>query len=1194
MLTTRPDILMTAYIKQINNSQFEHWILKTPCFNAQQLAGYITPEAESSKLTANFKRDILAEFDRRIPSLNSSVQQQYPQFLIKSFFFCVEYQSQADQEFKLPLTLLDDLISSPYFNLKTTLDDKSQQMPLHAVVQRKKQNNEIYQYALDVLLKHTDISSAINLPDKTPKKATPLSYAIENHDIETLKHLAKQNAYHNASVEELVTYSRTFNENDFPLVLKSNSFVTNIQELDYITTAANHGHLHFLLGLHQIGINIDSAIKKYGEIDYIKKLAPYEQQLEWMHEGQDKLAQGILSKEPEEFTQTLHILDDFHSKIEHKDFQRKYPLSLFAMVKECIQDEKKSAYIEPLLQSPYFNRDLQTKLLFQTAISVKDPKDDFPLQQLMASSVYQNISVENPLLYKGKPFLQDVINECIKNNNGAPCVALFKNPKIKKLIEIPDEKGVYFMDSFIKDTNLLPHLKLLIAFGAKNRCSYEIVRKMYNERTLPQFNYILYSFADINKPLPDGLTLAEHAIFNSNYSILSLLFHRGAHIHRGLALCGIKGIYNLTNHLFEKNKYSYELRLNEELNKYIKHTKLLTIHFCDVVIDILKTSTEQQRNALKVITQRNYSFKERLFKFIKCKCLSEETQAYIFKESFVEGTGLYTIWNTARGLKKPTIYSGMLEKVYKSNQFYKNHKQNTVEQAIAEILDYKKRLARKNDSTDLLELLDKKNEFSAPAKYEINSLLPIELAIVDNKPEEIFELFNPLKDYFITAYDKDYKTYPLRYTLALSGKKRLKSFMKKMLNKKGSQAVPLHNNLQIALDKLKDHFEILYQDILIEKIPPKVVKKIAEKFPEFPQRMLDHARLKGIEKEYEVLKHILTAPSAVSFFWEGPQCRRERTVLYEKMKELNEEIETKEKKLSFETGKYFLNDPIRNKLYMQFKVLLKKYDALSNKNGFAEQKHQQDKIDICHFAIDILEKGCVPENILSELPDGNVLKLWDYLEKKYKAYNVFKGDFFFFLDNHLAFGLKDLIAYQHNIMTNIPASDICVANVSLVSTPLSTLESLPEPSAPREVLTDTEIESTMPNQNLTVADIQLTQSHDNEQKTIISETGHIFNREQRIHTLEPDFISNQAQKTNTSELSPTLHQEQKTIILESCNISNQVPKNLLSESGPISFFSTNKKESTVNNNSFSLKKKNDLTLETALPEKGKHKRILLV
>jgi hypothetical protein len=28
-MLTRPDILMTAYIKQIHNSQFEQWILKT-------------------------------------------------------------------------------------------------------------------------------------------------------------------------------------------------------------------------------------------------------------------------------------------------------------------------------------------------------------------------------------------------------------------------------------------------------------------------------------------------------------------------------------------------------------------------------------------------------------------------------------------------------------------------------------------------------------------------------------------------------------------------------------------------------------------------------------------------------------------------------------------------------------------------------------------------------------------------------------------------------------------------------------------------------------------------------------------------------------------------------------------------------------------------------------------------------------
>jgi len=891
------------------------------------------------------------------------------------------------------------------------------------------------------------------------QKETPLYYTIENHDIETLKYLTEKNAYHTTSINKLIEFSKIFNEDDYLLFLQSSTFIKNEDKnsiqlrKEWFECAAKKGFIHFLIAAHRLGFNIELALKNYGSIDNIKKLLPYAQQLEWMHEGQENLANGLLSKAPEEFTQTLHMLDNFHSKIEYISYKKKYPFSLFAMAKECIQDEKKSVHIDSLFKSRYFSKDLQINLLFETAMSITDKKEDnLPLQRLLKTFTNETIPIDHRLFYKEKPLLEVIVNECIKNNNIAPITVLLKNSMMKNLIKTPDEKGAYLIDAFTSNENFLPHLEFLISQGAKNHCSYDVLKTLYEKSKFRQFFLIFSSYIDINKSFSNGLTLAEYAIFDSNYSIVARSFKQGADINRGLALSGIQGVHQLKECLQRKKLYTHELRLNEELDKYTRYMKLFSVYFCDVVIDILTSSCSLNPDAWKIIIQKNHDFKDRLFEFIQS--LSPETQAYIFEQSFVERTTLYIIWNTARNEgQAPTIHAGMLEKIYRANQFFKNFPQNTVEQAIEEITYYKNKLQRKNHSIDLPQLLDKKNEFYPTKKYEVNSLLPIELAILNKKTKEIFELFNPLKDHFIKPYHNDSKTYPLRYTLALFGKERLKSFMHKVLEQKESKAVILHNNLQIAIKHMDDYFEILYQDILTEKISPKIIEDIANKLPEFTERILTHARSKGTEKEYEVLKHILTEPSAMSSLLTDATYRG-RSYLYERMKSLREKMEDDSKKTHSEISPCFPEDPIRNKLYITFKTLLKKYDERSNKKETTEHKHLQNQIDICHFALDILEKGKIPENILAELPERNIVTLWNYLENEYNDKHIFKKGLFLLRNNDISISLKELMIYYHKIMANVPTESpgICFADApSLISTtPISTLVPLPEPSAPPE------------------------------------------------------------------------------------------------------------------------------------------------
>jgi hypothetical protein len=1045
------------FYKSKPDSTYETW-LQDPCFSERELAGQL---GFGDKVIIGTFKDCLAEYDQRIPKLSKVAQEKYPSVLIKSFEYCVNEQIEKKSTYTLPLTLLDDLVSSPHFKLKDMTCGEDKQDVLHTMVKQAKPESKhyhVYRHAVEALLEAKDISRVINITDE--KVNRPASYAVINQDFETLKCLINKGATHNCTYDECLEISETCSKENLLLVLRSElSFMYNNKPAhgkiaqEFILKAADQGDANLLLGLQEIGFNIDDVLKKYDGIENIKKRKIVQENLKTIyHKPEDDLwlSKEILSKEKKEFSEFLKLHDSIHFETKDPTHQKKYSACLLNTAKSGISDEKYSIHLDALFESPYFTPDQQIKLLVDTAMTITDSKaENLSLNRLLASQALCIYDMElEAILYNGETLFYSIVEQCKERNNFAPLTQLLENQTIKKLINIPSTKNTLPATLALNDKN---SLEFLVTHGAKHSCGYYELKKLHKKLTPAHFNLILTSLKDINSRNPDtNLTLPEYTIFGDGYGLFAELYNHGAKIDNSLALCGLQGIKYLQKQ--KKNKEINDIPLVQELKRFEKQTTLLSIHFADVLINILTVPIKTYRErALQAMVQIFPDFKERLFAFITS--LSRESRAYLFTQSFVENSPLYIIWHTPRikGGTPPTIERGRLQKVYDANQALINVTQNTEEVVLEEIRHYPERFKKYT----LLPPSDEKMLPSTPTKYERDKLLPVELAILN-------------KDIPVACSLLDHKeikeTLDSTYLLALAGKERIQQFMKKSLKK--CEAVLLNNALQVSLKEIDNNFIKLYQDIIAEKISPDMVREIVINFPEFPEKMLAYLKSQGPEKECEILKYALTRNNPLSFTLSGNSENGSRLKAYTRMQALEHAFEKEKERdqKKYSTSHSFVkDDPAKQRLHDIFTKRLADYIADLNKKDPVEHPRLFNKIKICEMCLNITETGKIPEDIQNLLrQDKYILPIFTLLEETYESTQIFtKGSLLSFFDNQLATALNELLVYEHKKITTPPplttfntSSLPASAPISFVA-PMSISYVEKKPSAPYEPLYET-------------------------------------------------------------------------------------------------------------------------------------------
>lgn len=750
------------------------------------------------------------------------------------------------------------------------------------------------------------------------------------------KFLLKNNVKFITPYSAFIKYSEKYTWDQLqPLLnVQVNINVQDEKGFSFAERALQDQNYSFLLALHKAGANLDCALE-IGGIDTVEEKAKDEEKKADAEKFYAKNIKGFSRFTDDEFDKNEK---DFPALIAYyekhvPDMKSEYQKEYKTIIWNSVGScmQYRPHHLNTLIHSQYFN------LLGMF-------KDDQPVIHHVVSMF------DHELLHS---------DEVIK--------IFSKHKDIARALELEDKNGELPANNLC---NKPQKLKLLADCGAKINVKYDRLRAVSFSNGFRDLMIVMRAHRNVNSIDPvDKLSFAEYAVMDSDYYMLNALHQLKVDVRRALAMGSLECIRRLKM----KKKFfpsgAKNTALLQIFNDFEQNTQLFDLHFCEIIKDILERNLNAK--TIEKIINFHPGFKERVFSFIKL--LPKEAQAYIYTTSMNKESLLFKLWTVPRGYKQVSPDRGMFGKVrHEYFECKKNVKAYDLQETLYAISQFNQNLEAEINFVPDNKIIS--NHITTD--YEKTTLLKAEVAFSENHPE--------LKLNNVEHWG---------YTFAIAGIDRIKNLKHKIRD--DFDALALYGKLEEAIANHEINFGNFFDAIKSNKISPKILKKIANMYPDLCDRLLNYMQA---ENPHTQLAFLTDTTSPFIIIWQSNLKKVQK-----KIDSLNKlSSSDKNFKLIDMTHLYNMSSE-ENTLYQNFKSALQNYQRDKKTCDPGERARINARIEIATICLNSLadRKPLV----------SNILEVW---ETEYRSLNIFKmGSYFLsFLDSDLMKNIRKLLQYQ--------------------------------------------------------------------------------------------------------------------------------------------------------------------------------------